>query len=143
MIKTPNAGNGILFKGIMDRSGRCERDRTVSQSASGVEDLRIYRPFLGARTICTMGAKSDSATLKTWQTFPVLVMDKFYFRYFLPNLQSRGPWTAWIGSNRSGQSLGRSIWSVDPCSKSDRRNNSFSDYYYNNEMNHRDNDELL
>ena len=69
----------------MDSSGHCGRDRTVSQSASGVEDLKIYRPFLGARTICTMGAKSDSATLKTWQTFPVLVMDKFYFRYFLPD----------------------------------------------------------
>ena len=76
---------------VLDTVDGTGRDRTVSQSASGVEDLRIYSPFLEARTICTMGAKSDSATLKTWQTFPVLVMDKFYFRYFLPDLQSRGP----------------------------------------------------
>ena len=96
MIKTPNAGNGILFKGFMDSSGRGGPDRMVPQSASGVEDVRIYRPFLGARTICTMGAKSDRATLKTWQTFPVLVMDKFYFRYFLQGLKSRDLWTAWF-----------------------------------------------
>ena len=30
MIKTPNAGSGILFKGFMDSSGQLERTRTVT-----------------------------------------------------------------------------------------------------------------